>query len=136
MQRKVAAEQAPVPVQQAVSQLREVLAEHGFVPLAEAAQRLNMPLTTLTTAVRRKRVLAVEVLPRRWYVLFSDVQRQYAEDRTTNADDADLDAALESEGVVSHPTRSLREERAGWTPPALPSSSGKTYADMVVEARR
>jgi hypothetical protein len=119
-----------------VHRLHQALAEHGYVPLADAAQRLNLPLTTLTTAVRRKRVLAIEVLPRRWYVSLSDVQRQYAEYETAGANDATLDAALEGDGIVSCPTASLREERASWTPPALPSSSGKTYAEMVVEARR
>ena len=58
-----------------VEQARQSLDHWGpFVPLAEAAERCNIPLSTLAQAAREGQLPALEVMPGRWLVRIEAVE--------------------------------------------------------------
>jgi hypothetical protein len=58
-----------------IAKARQALERWGpFVPLAQAARRTGIPLSTLAQAAREGRLPALEILPGRWLVRMEAVE--------------------------------------------------------------
>lgn len=58
-----------------IEKVRQALERWGpFIPLAEAAKRTGIPLSTLAQAAREGRLPALEIFPGRWLVRFEAVK--------------------------------------------------------------
>ena len=70
-------------LERAQAQIEQILNEHGsFLPLADAARRAQVPLPTLSDAVRNRRVNALRLF-RKAYVRLSDVEAYLAQSKAT-----------------------------------------------------
>jgi predicted transcriptional regulator len=74
--------QKPDALEQAQAKIERILNEHGpFLSLADAARRANVPLATLSDAVRNKRMNSLRLLGKA-YVRLSDVETYIAHSKT------------------------------------------------------
>ncbi|NJM41839.1 MAG: helix-turn-helix domain-containing protein, partial [Anaerolineae bacterium] len=74
--------QKPDALENVQAKIERILNEHGpFLSLADAARRANVPLATLSDAVRNKRMKSLRLLGKA-YVRLSDVEAYIAHSKT------------------------------------------------------
>ena len=115
-----------------VREVQRKLEETEFVSLAEASRATQVPLTTLSSAVRSGRLPAVRVMPKRWLVRVSAVNSYFNKTRSAMCQD-ELDTLLMDMGILEK-----RDKPFGKLKPfkAVRISGGKSATELVIEGRR
>ena len=115
-----------------VREMQAALKERAFVSLAEAARATQVPLTTLSSAVRSGRLPAVRVMPKRWLVRVSAVNSYFSRTDTVISQEA-LDRFLMDAGILEKREKPFGKPKA-FKP--LKISGGKSATAMVIEGRQ
>lgn len=121
-------------LRKSAQKLQQELTDNGFVLVSQAAQRLNVPLATLAEAARTKRIAAVEVLPRRWFVSLAEVRERYGAANAPTADD--ILRHLEAAGVITAAPAGARKHGVRRNPSKIDTRSTKPLSEIVIEGRR
>lgn len=109
---------------------QEVMVAGGFIPLAEAARRTGVLLSTLADAARSGRLPAVQAQPRRWLVRLAAVEAVFG--KTGGLSEEAVEQALAQRGVIAR--RSKARARLKMIRPV--ALGGEPLSETILADRR